>query len=98
MIPVDLVPLFEQGQTWDLPASEGLHVLESRLRKALPGVDFTAREGDLYSISAEERNKVLDGMLTGADFPFVLVDGAVVHANDLQVEPIAEALQGVDCA
>ncbi len=85
--------LYAQGLSWDLPESQGLQVLESRLREALPGVPFEAREGDLYSITGAERDAVLDHMATGADFPFVLLDGVVVHAGDLQHEPIAEALR-----
>ncbi len=68
-------------------------MLESRLHQAVPDVPFEAREGDLYSISKAERDAVLDAMAEGADFPFVLVDGSVVHAGDLGVAPVAEALK-----
>jgi hypothetical protein len=68
-------------------------VLEPRLHTALPGVEFELREGDLYSIAKDERDALLDAMAGGADFPFVLVDGKVVHAGDLSLEPIAEALR-----
>jgi hypothetical protein len=89
------VPLFEQGRSWDLPASEGLQVLESRLRETLPGLAFDTRQGDLYSIAKAERDAVLDAMLTGQGFPFVLLDGVVVHAGDLEAATVAEALRAV---
>ncbi len=58
-----------------------------------PDLAFTVREGDLFSIAKAERDAVLDHMLTGTDFPFVLVDGMVVHAGDLSFEPVAEAMR-----
>lgn len=73
--------------------SGGLQVLEPRLRETLPGVEFAVREGDLYSIAKNERDRLLDAMVEGADFPFVLLDGVVVHSGDLSLEPIAAALR-----
>lgn len=68
-------------------------MLEPRLRAALPGVEFALRGGDLYSIAKVERDTLLDAMAEGADFPFVLVDGKVVHSGDLSLAPIAEVLR-----
>ncbi|HEY3317828.1 MAG TPA: hypothetical protein VGK50_05355 [Coriobacteriia bacterium] len=67
--------------------------MESRLRELRPELAFTVREGDLFSIAKGERDAVLDHMVTGADFPFVLIDGTVVHAGDLAFEAVAEAMR-----
>ena len=60
----------------------------------MPGVAFSLRQGDLFSISKEERDALLDSILTGAGYPFVLLDGVVVHSWDLSAEAIAQALRG----
>lgn len=75
-----------------MPLSERLQVLESDVREAVPGVEFRVRSGDLFSVTKAERDALLDSMLVGADYPFVLVDGVVMPGAAVSAEGIASAL------
>lgn len=76
-----------------MPLSDRLQVMESRLHEIVPGADFGLRSGDLFSVTKAEREALLDDMVSGGTFPFVFVDGVVVHSGDLSVEPVAAALR-----
>ena len=66
-----------------------------RLRNALAerfGDGYSVLAVDLYSLEGADRDAALDALGAGEPSPFVLIDGRLVGAGEVEVAAVLEAL------
>lgn len=75
-----------------MPLQWRLQVLEAQVKDRV-ACEIRFEEVDLYMLAGEEKDAALDALATGAELPFVIVDGKVACAGPLDAEPVSDAVR-----
>ncbi len=83
----------EQEYSSCVPTELLVRSLTARVAAELPDVEFRAREVELPDLSDEERNKAIDEIVAGSDYPFIFLDGDLRWTGRMDADAVVASLR-----